>query len=84
MEKVILLKPYFSHTIWGGTKLRDEFGYDEPGDDIGECWGISAHPTGESVVSSGEYEGCKFSELCFITSFEVVLLQFLVGTVKRQ
>ncbi len=63
MEKVILLKPYFSHTIWGGTKLRDEFGYDEPGDDIGECWGISAHPAGESVVSSGEYEGCKFSEL---------------------
>ena len=63
MDKVILLKPYFSHTLWGGTKLRDEFGYDEPGDDIGECWGISAHPTGESVAVSGEYAGCKLSEL---------------------
>ncbi len=63
MEKVIILKPYFSHTIWGGTKLRDEFGYDEPGSDIGECWGISAHPSGESVAGSGEYEGCKLSDL---------------------
>ena len=63
MDKVIILKPYFSHTIWGGTKLRDEFGYDEPGDDIGECWGISAHPSGESVAVSGEFEGHKLSGL---------------------
>jgi mannose-6-phosphate isomerase class I len=63
LEKVILLKPYFSHTIWGGKKLREVFGYDEPGDDIGECWGISAHPTGESVAASGEFKGKRLSEL---------------------
>ena len=63
MDKVILLKPYFSHTIWGGTKLRDEFGYNEPGDDIGECWGISAHPSGEAVAVNGEYAGHKLSQL---------------------
>ena len=63
MEKVIFLKPYFSHTIWGGKKLREEFGYDEPGDDIGECWGISAHPAGESTVLGGEYDGKRLSEL---------------------
>ncbi len=63
MDKVILLKPYFSHTIWGGTKLRDVFGYDEPGDDIGECWGISAHPSGEAVAENGEFKGFKVSEL---------------------
>lgn len=63
MEKVILLNPYFSHTIWGGKKLRDVFGYDEPGDDIGECWGISAHPSGESFVSCGEFGGKRLSEL---------------------
>ena len=39
------------------------FGYDEPGDDIGECWGISAHPSGESFVSCGEFEGKRLSEL---------------------
>lgn len=39
------------------------FGYDEPGDDIGECWGISAHPSGESFVSCGEFGGKRLSEL---------------------
>lgn len=63
MEKVLFLKPYFSHTIWGGKRLREEFGYDEPGDDIGECWGISAHPAGESIVTGGEFDGRKLSEL---------------------
>jgi mannose-6-phosphate isomerase class I len=63
LDKVILLNPYFAHTIWGGTKLRDVFGYDEPGDDIGECWGISAHPAGESVAASGEFKGKRLSEL---------------------
>ncbi len=51
------------HTIWGGKKLRDVFGYDEPGDDIGECWGISAHPAGESAVSDGDFEGKSLSGL---------------------
>ncbi len=59
----IFLKPAFAHTIWGGARLREDFGYDEPGDDIGECWGISAHPAGECVVCGGMYDGEKLSEL---------------------
>ncbi|MCR5595617.1 MAG: beta-glucosidase [Lachnospiraceae bacterium] len=60
---LIFIKPSFSHTIWGGSTLRDEFGYDEPGDDIGECWGISAHPQGDDEVLNGFYEGIRLSEL---------------------
>ncbi|MBR6382023.1 MAG: class I mannose-6-phosphate isomerase [Lachnospiraceae bacterium] len=63
MEQILRLTPYFSHTIWGGSRLRSEFGYAEPGDDIGECWGISAHPSGESTVTGGPYDGCRLSEL---------------------
>ncbi len=63
MEKLLRLKPYFSHTIWGGTRLRDEYGYDEPGDDIGECWGISAHPSGDDTIVGGEFDGQKLSAL---------------------
>ena len=62
-DQIIFIKPAFSHTIWGGSSLREEFGYDEPGNDIGECWGISAHPKGDCEVSEGEYKGCKLSEL---------------------
>lgn len=63
MTEILFLKPYFSHTIWGGSRLRKIFGYDEPGDDIGECWGISAHPDGLSYVSGGEYDGRSLKDL---------------------
>ena len=63
MEKILLFKPYFSHTIWGGERLCREFGYDEPGSDVGEGWGISAHPKGESTVVGGPYDGLKLSQL---------------------
>ena len=62
-KEFLFLKPYFSHTIWGGNKLRTVFGYDEPGDDIGECWGISAHPSGECIVLNGPYKGMKLSDV---------------------
>ena len=61
--KPLFLNPTFSHTIWGGTRLRENYGYNEPGDDIGECWGISAHPNGEGTIRGGMYDGEKLSSL---------------------
>ena len=37
--------------IWGGTKLRDSFGYDIPSDTTGECWAISAHKNGDCKIA---------------------------------
>lgn len=61
--KIIFLEPVCSHNIWGGSRLREEFGYSTEGDDIGECWGISAHPNGDGTVRGGIYDNRKFSEL---------------------
>ncbi len=63
MNEIIRLKPVFSHTIWGGCGLKDRFGYNEAGNDIGECWGIAAHPHGDCEIESGEYKGRKLSWL---------------------
>ena len=41
-KDIIFLTPVCTHNIWGGTRLNREFGYPIEGDDIGECWGISA------------------------------------------
>ncbi len=60
---MIRFKPVFSHTIWGGTKLRTDWGFNETGDDIGECWTIAAHPHGDVSVSGGKYDGMHLSEL---------------------
>lgn len=60
---IIFLEPEFKHTIWGGKKLREDFGYDLTGDDIGECWGIAAHPNGDDVIKNGAFEGMRLSEV---------------------
>lgn len=60
---VIFLDPVCSHNIWGGSRLGEEFGYGVEGNDIGECWGISAHPNGDGTVRGGAYDGKKLSEL---------------------
>lgn len=61
--EVIFLDPVCSHNIWGGSRLGREFGYKVEGSDIGECWGISAHPNGDGTVRGGTYDGKKLSEL---------------------
>lgn len=63
MDKIIKLSPVFKHVLWGGNKLRTVFGYDEGGDDIGECWAISAHENGDCLINGGKYDGMKLSEV---------------------
>lgn len=62
-EGLMFLQPVFKEMIWGGNRLATEFGYDIPGDDTGECWGISAHPNGDCTVKSGKYSGMKLSQV---------------------
>lgn len=61
--EMIFLEPVCTHNIWGGTRLKEQFGYPVQGDDIGECWGISAHPNGDGTIKNGEFAGMKLSEL---------------------
>ncbi len=61
--EILFLEPVCKHTIWGGTRLKDEFGCNEEGNDIGEMWGISAHPSGDVTVKNGKYKGIHLSEL---------------------
>lgn len=52
----LFLKPVLHEKIWGGTKLKS-LGYDLPAENIGEAWGISAHPNGKCEVLNGPYKG---------------------------
>ena len=62
-KEILFLDPVCTHNIWGGTRLRTEFGYPVEGDDIGECWGISAHPNGDGSIRNGVYAGMKLSKV---------------------
>ena len=61
--ELLLLEPVFKQMIWGGSRLKDDFGYDIPGDNTGECWAISAHPHGDCTLKNTEYKGKKLSWL---------------------
>lgn len=63
MKQPIFLTPLFQERIWGGTKLRTEFDYNIESELTGECWAVSAHPNGQSIVSQGPYKGKKLGEL---------------------
>ena len=63
MSEPLFLQSVMHEKIWGGTKLRDEFGYEIPSDKVGEYWAISAHPNGVSTVKNGRFAGQKLDIL---------------------
>lgn len=62
-KEVLFLQPVFKEMIWGGQRLRSDFGYEIPGDQTGECWAISAHKNGDCKVTGGTYDGQSLSRL---------------------
>lgn len=63
MNQPIYLEPVFQERIWGGTKLKQLFGYPIPNNSTGECWAISAHANGQSIVKEGPYQGMSLGML---------------------
>ncbi|MBQ8591414.1 MAG: class I mannose-6-phosphate isomerase [Lachnospiraceae bacterium] len=62
-KEILFLEPKFVERVWGGNRLATEFQYHLQSDRIGECWAVSAHENGESVVKRGLYQGKTLSSL---------------------
>ena len=63
MGHILKVQPVLKEKIWGGTKLRDVYGYDIPSDHTGEAWVISGHKSGdcpivEVNIKEKQYHGC--------------------------
>ena len=58
----IKLKPAFKDYLWGGTRLRDDFGKDCDFEKIAESWELSCHKDGNSTVADGEFAGLTLAE----------------------
>jgi len=54
--------PVFKERLWGGREL-EKLGFKIPEGNIGECWGISAHPHGMSIIDQGPYKGQTLDEI---------------------
>ncbi len=58
--------------LWGGNRLREEYGKKSDKDKIAESWELSCHKDGQSVIVNGEYEGKTLSEYIEINGKEVL------------
>ncbi len=63
MGHILKMNVVLHEKIWGGTRLKDEYGYDIPSDHTGEAWVISGHPNGDCTIANTEYEGKTVSWL---------------------
>ena len=59
---IFRLAPAFKDYLWGGTRLRDEYGKNCDFDKVAESWELSCHKDGPSVVADGEDKGLTLRE----------------------
>lgn len=59
---IFRLEPAFKDYIWGGTRLRDDFGKNCDFDKVAESWELSCHKDGPSVVATGEDKGLTLQQ----------------------
>lgn len=59
---ILKLRPYCRDTIWGGTRLKTEYGYEYAGPNLAEAWVLSCHPDGPCTIENGPYAGRTLAE----------------------
>lgn len=58
-----LLKPAGKGYLWGGSRLKEDFGKEIELEPLAETWECSTHPDGPSIVASGKEKGRLLSDV---------------------
>lgn len=61
--EILKLQPCGKDYLWGGTRLRDEYGKQIDLTPLAETWECSVHPDGPSMIANGEYRGQTLAEV---------------------
>lgn len=69
---MLKLKPALKDYLWGGTKLKTDFGFQSDKDIVAEGWMLSCHKDGESIVENGEFKGKTLSEVIELCGKDVL------------
>lgn len=59
---ILKLKPSCKDYLWGGHRLKDEYGIEYDGQVLAEAWELFCHPDGPSMITNGEYAGKTLKE----------------------
>lgn len=60
---ILKLKPVIKDYIWGGERLRKDFGFESDFDKLAEGWMLSCHKDGKNTVEGGEFDGQTLEEI---------------------
>ncbi|MBQ9902666.1 MAG: class I mannose-6-phosphate isomerase [Clostridia bacterium] len=63
MNFPFMLAPAAKSYLWGGSRLNDDFGKNIDMDPLAETWECSTHPSGQSTVCSGEFQGMALGDI---------------------
>lgn len=55
--EILKLKPVFKDYIWGGQRLRDDFGFESDLPKLAEGWMLACHKDGMNTVENSEFKG---------------------------
>ena len=61
--EIMKLQPVGKGYLWGGTRLREEYGKKINLTPLAETWECSVHPDGPSVVVNGEFKGKALADV---------------------
>lgn len=59
---ILKLCPALKDYLWGGTRLKNDFGFQTDLDIVAEGWMLSCHKDGENRIENGQYKGKTLSE----------------------
>ena len=63
MMEIMKLIPSGKDYLWGGTRLKDEYGKKIDMNPLAESWECSVHPDGPCYVDNGRYKGKTLKEV---------------------
>ena len=61
--EILKLNPVFKDYIWGGNRLKSDFGFETGFDKTAEGWMLACHKDGMNTVCQGEFEGKTLQEI---------------------
>ncbi len=71
MNIPIKLTPVFKEIVWGGNRLKEDYGFKSELNNIAEAWMLCAREDGDNIIENGEFKGTSFTQ--FIKNNKSVL-----------
>lgn len=62
MNYPIKLQPVFKEIVWGGNRLKNDYGFKSDLNNIAEAWMLCAREDGDNIIVNGELAGQSFCE----------------------